>query len=372
MSSMKIQLRKPFFPQNSIKKIQIEIGKTIKSGRLTLGKNLELFERDFAKYLGVRFACGVSSGTAGLHLALLALDIKSGDEVIVPAKTFISTANAAVYCNARPVFCDVDEDSFQIDPDKMRKLITCRTKAVIPVHLGGNVCEMDEILEIANKHDIDVVEDAAHAHGSTYNGKKAGTFGKIGVFSLYPDKIMASSDGGIVVSNNSSLYEKIARLRNVGRRNLGKYDFTEIGYNYRMNEIQAILAREQLRLLPNMIKKRREIAARYNLEFHNIEKLRIQRIMPNVRSSYYAYILRLTKGSLDRFKIQLEKKGIETSPMFISLHKTKPYQKMGKMYTHSYPISEMLDKQTFTIPLHPKLSNKQVDYVVRTIKEILA
>ena len=368
---IQIQLRKPFFPQSSILKIQKKIAKAIKNGRLTLGSNLEEFEKDFAKYLGVKYACGVSSGTAGLHLSLLSLDIKNGDEVIVPTKTFISTANAAVYCNAKPIFCDVDEHTFQIDTKKLEKLITKKTKAIIPVHLGGNVCDMDEILDLAKKHNIDIIEDAAHAHGSTYNGKKTGTFGTMGIFSLYPDKIMASSDGGIMVTNNNSIYEKIMLLRNVGRKNLGKYDFSEIGYNYRMNEIQAILAIEQLQLLPYMIKRRREIASIYDSSLGNMKKIEIQKIHPNVKSSYYAYILRLTKGNLANFRGKLSVKKIETSPMFTSLHKMKLYQKMYGKAINTCPVSEMLDKQTFTIPLHPGMSNNQVNYVIKQIKNIL-
>ncbi|PJC50681.1 MAG: hypothetical protein CO032_03555, partial [Nitrosopumilales archaeon CG_4_9_14_0_2_um_filter_34_16] len=360
---IQVQLRKPFFPQKSILTIQKKIAKAIKNGRLTLGNNLEEFEKDFAKYLGVKYVCGVSSGTAGLHLSLLGLDIKSGDEVIVPSKTFISTANAAVYCNAKPIFCDVDEYTFQMDPKKLEKLITKKTKAVIPVHLGGNVCDMNEILEIGKKYNVSIIEDAAHAHGSTYNKKKAGTFGTMGVFSLYPDKIMASSDGGIMVTNSNSLYEKIMLLRNVGRKNLGKYDFSAIGYNYRMNEIQAILAIEQLRLLPDMIKRRREIAFAYDSAFKNMKKLEIQKIYPNIKSSYYAYILRLTKGNLGNFRKKLSEKKIETSPMFTSLHKMKIYQKMYGKIINTCPVSEMLDTQTFTIPLHPGMSNGQVNYV---------
>jgi len=368
---IQIQLRKPFFPQRSILTIQKKIAKAIKNGRLTLGSNLEEFEKDFAKYLGVKYACGVSSGTAGLHLSLLGLDVKSGDEIIVPSKTFISTANAAVYCNAKPIFCDVDEYTFQMDPKKLEKLITKKTKAVIPVHLGGNVCDMSKILDIAKKYNVAIIEDAAHAHGSTYNEKKAGTFGMMGVFSLYPDKIMASSDGGIMVTNNNSLYEKIMLLRNVGRKNLGKYDFSAIGYNYRMNEIQAILAIEQLHLLPDMIKRRREIAFAYDSAFKNMKKLEIQKIYPNVKSSYYAYILRLTKGNLDNFRKKLSEKKIETSPMFTSLHKMKIYQKMYGKTINTCLVSEMLDTQTFTIPLHPGMSNGQVNYVIRQIKNIL-
>lgn len=366
---MKIQLRKPFFPHKSILKIEREITESLENGRLTLGKHLKSFESEFAKFQGMKYACAVSSGTAGLHLSLLSMGIGHGDEVIVPAKTFISTANAAIYCNAVPVFCDVDEDTYQMDPNKLKKLVTKKTKAVIPVHLGGNICQMEEILEIANSHNIDVVEDAAHAHGSTLNGKKAGSFGSLSVFSFYPDKIMASSDGGIVVTNDRNMYEKITLLRNVGRKSLGKYDFSIIGYNYRMNEIQAILANEQLRLLPRMLKKRRQIAAIYDSELEKLNMLKAQKIIPNVKSSYYAYIMRLIKGNLNIFRKNLSKDGIETSPMFTSLHNTKPYIDLFGKRRGLCPISEKLDKETFTIPLHPGMSDKEMCYVIKSIKK---
>jgi len=254
---MKIQVRKPFFPDSSILKIQKNINESLKIGRLALGKNVLEMEKRFAKYLKIKYVVAVSSATAGLHLSLLSSNIKQGDEVIVPPKTFISTANAAIYCNAKPIFCDVDEDSFNLDPKKLQKLITKKTRAIIPVHIGGNICHMDEILEIATKNNLTVIEDAAHAHGATLQKKKAGTFGDLGVFSFYPDKVMASADGGIIVTNNKSHYDQIQLLRNIGRKKMGEYDFTEIGYNYRMNEIQAVIASEQLLQLPKMLKRRR-------------------------------------------------------------------------------------------------------------------
>ena len=201
---MKIQVRKPFFPHSSILKIQKNINQSLKIGRLSLGKNVSEMEKRFAKYLKIKYAVAVSSATAGLHISLLSSNIKQSDEVIVPPKTFISTANAVIYCNAKPIFCDVDEDSFNLDPKKLQKLITKKTRAIIPVHIGGNICHMDEILEIATKNNLAVIEDAAHAHGATLQKKKAGTFGDLGVFSFYPDKVMASSDGGIIVTNNKS------------------------------------------------------------------------------------------------------------------------------------------------------------------------
>ncbi len=367
---MKVQLRKPFFPKRSIIKIEKKIRKILEDGRLTLGNNVRLFESNFAKFQGMKYSIGVSSATAGLHLSLLSINIKKGDEVIVPSKTFISTANAALYCNAMPIFCDVDEETFQLEPSKLKKLISKKTRAIIPVHLGGNICHMDEIVKIAEKYNIKVIEDASHAHGSIFNGKKAGSLGNLGVFSFYPDKIMASGDGGIVVTNNKDLYEKIILLRNVGRNTLGKYDFSVIGYNYRMNEIQAVIVNEQLYQLPQMLKKRRKIASIYDFEFENIQNLKKQKIFPHIKSSYYAYIMRLRKGNLKILRKELSKKGIETSPMFISIYNSRPYIKLFGKRRGLCPISEKLDNQTFTIPLHVGLLDEEVDYVVKNIKKI--
>ena len=364
-----IRLRKPFFPEKSINKIQKDFVKTIKTGKLTLGENLKSFEKDFAKFVGVKFACGVSSATAGLHISLLSLGIGKGDEVIVPSKTFISTANSALYCNAKPIFCDVQEDTFQLDPVKLKKLITKKTKAIIPVHLGGNMCQMNEISDITKSHNISIVEDAAHAHGATYYGKKAGSFGLTGVFSFYPDKIMSSADGGIITTNNSEVYEKILRLRNVGRKDLGKYDYEIIGYNYRMNEIQAILLKEQLKLLPKMLKRRREIAKMYDDELKGVRNIIAQKIYPHIKSSYYAYIVRSTKGNLNKHRNELSVNGIETSPMFTTIYNMKAYRNLFGNCNNFCPISEKLDKQTFTIPLHPKLTNKEVGFVITNIKK---
>jgi len=298
---------------------------------------------------------------------LLSLGIKQNDEVIIPSKTFISTANAAIYCNAKPIFCDVREDTFQIDPNHVKKLITKKTKAIIPVHIAGNICDMNELLEISNQYNIPIVEDAAHAHGATYYRKKAGSFGRIGVFSFYPDKVMTSADGGIIVTNDSEIYEKTFEFRNVGRKYLGKYDYNVIGYNYRMNELQAILLNEQLKLLSSMLKRRREIAKIYDEQL-NIKNLVRQKIQKFVKSSYYAYVLRLTKGDLGRLRMKLSKKGIETSPMFTSVYKIKAYRDiLGDIPACS--VTEKLDDQTFTIPLHPGLTDNEINIVINEIKK---
>lgn len=367
---MKIQLRKPFFPEESINNIQIKIKQILESGQLTLGKNVKELENRFSKFIGSRYSVAVSSATAGLHISLLGLGIKSY-EVIVPAKTFISTANAAVYCNSKPVFCDVDEFTFQMDHTKISTLLTKKTKVIIPVHLAGNVSPMEEISDIAKRNNLEIVEDAAHAPGSTLNGKKAGTFGSTGVFSFYPDKVIASSDGGIVSTDNKKLYEQLLLFRNVGRKKIGEYDFTEIGYNYRMNEIQAVLALEQLRLYPDIIKKRKKIAKIYDEELSSLNNLKIQKIHQNVNSVYYAYVVRLVHGNLNLLRRKLELRGIETSPMFFTLYNTSAYKKLYGKEVNQCPISEKLDSQTFTIPLHPSMTENQIFYVIKMIKNLV-
>jgi len=229
----------------------------------------------------------------------------------------------------------------------------------------------NEILELADKNNIIVVEDAAHAHGATLNGKKAGSFGDLGVFSFYPDKVIASADGGIIVTDNKNYCEKILSLRNLGRKYLGNYDFSMIGYNYRMNEIQAILALEQLSQLPLMLKKRRRIASIYDSKLGGLENLQIPSIPLDAECSYYAYIVRLTKGSLNKFRGKLSALGIETSPMFRTLYKTKLYENLFGKHKGLCPVSERLDRETFTIPLHPGMANKEVEYVARCIKKLV-
>ena len=230
--------------------------------------------------------------------------------------------------------------------------------------------QLKEILEISERHSIPVIEDCAHAHGSTLNNKRAGSFSNLGVFSFYPDKIMASSDGGIIVTNNRSYYEKLLLFRNVGRKKLGQDVFSEIGYNYRMNEIQAILALEQLRILPNMVKRRRTMASIYDSEFKGLKYLQIPKIPSNVKSSYYAYVMRLTRGDLSKFLQRLALRGIETSLIFISVYRHKAYENLFGKRIGLCPVSEKLDKETFTIPLHPGLFNNEINYVIKEIKKL--
>lgn len=359
----RVQLRKPYFPSESIDRILDNVRASLESGILTLGPHTRRFEENFARYLGCSRVLGVTSATAGLHIALLALGIASG-EVIVPSKTFVSTANAPIYCGAKPVFCDIDPSTYNMDTNYLKQAITEKTKAIIVVHIAGHPCEMDEIMELAQSRAIPVIEDAAHAHGAEYKNRKCGTIGDIGVFSFYPDKILSSSDGGAVVTNDEKVAEKVHLLRNIGRPALGQYDVLEIGYNYRMNEMQAILANEQLSLLPFMLEKRRTLAERYNRNLKDIDGMIVPYSKPYVRHSYYAYVIRVLGIERIIFKNILLEKGVESSPMFDPVYLSTRYLNMYEEYKAGLnPVSEQVSKETISIPLHPALGESDVDYV---------
>lgn len=359
----KVQLRKPYFPSESIGRILDNVKASLESGILTLGPHTRRFEENFAKYLGCSKVLGVTSATAGLHVALLALGITSG-EVIVPSKTFVSTANAPIYCGAKPVFCDADPSTYNMDINYLKRVITEKTKAIIVVHVAGHPCEMTEIMELARSRSIPVVEDAAHAHGAEYKNRKCGTIGDIGVFSFYPDKILSSSDGGAIVTDDDKIAEKVHLLRNIGRPALGQYDVLEIGYNYRMNEMQAILANEQLSLLPFMLEKRRSLAERYNKNLKEVDGIVIPYSKPYVRHSYYAYVIRVLGIERMTFRNTLLEKGVESSPMFDPVYLSTRYLNMYEEYKIGLnPVSEQISKETISIPLHPALSEDDIDYV---------
>jgi perosamine synthetase len=330
------------------------------------------FEKSFSTKLGIHHALGVSSATAGLHMAMLALDIKDGDEVILPAKTFVSTANAIVFCRGRPVFCDVDEKTMNMDPVSLKKKITSKTKAVIPVHVAGQPCNMDEIVEICGSNAIHIVEDSAHAPYALYKGRPAGTFGVIGVYSFYPDKVIASCDGGMVVSNDRTVAEKLHLLRNVGRRALGDPEVHMLGYNYRMNEFQAALALEQLNILNDILEKRRFLASYYDELLSNMRTVEIPFLAPNRDHDYYAYIIRLLNTEGQSFQFELSKQGIETSIMFEPVYLHDPYIKLYGDQRGSCPVAERMTYERISIPLHPQLKSSDLDYVVDVIRKTTA
>ena len=306
-----IKLAKPYILERAIDKAT----EVIRSGNLVQGKYVEEFENALCNYLNVKNAVVVSSGTAALHLALLVLDIKKGDEVIVPAFTFPATANVVEIVGAKPIFVDINLSDFCIDTSKIEEKITSRTKAIIPVHEFGQAAKMDDIMNIARKYNLKIVEDAACALGAEFENKKVGTFGELGCFSFHPRKAITTGEGGVIVTNNDKLAEKLKILRNHGiSYKDGKVDFIAAGLNYRMTDFQAALGLIQLAEIDNIIEQRIRIANLYDDKLSSNNKIKIPFKYKNRKAIYQTYhIIISDKINRDKLIKKLKENGIETN-----------------------------------------------------------
>jgi len=353
----------------SIKKeIDEKIKEVIESTRFILGPNVEAFEKEFANYCGVKHAVGVSSGTDALVLSLKTLGIGSGDEVISVPNTFTSTIDSIYHHNAKPVLVDIDQETYNIDPSKIEEKITNKTKAILLVHLYGQPCDMDPILEIAKEHDLIVIEDACQAHGAEYKGKKTGSFGDVTCFSFYPSKnIGAYGDGGIVVTNNEEIVKKIRMFRNYGQKI--KYHHTLIGFNFRLDEIQAAVLRVKLKYLDEWIEKRRENARKYNELLKNISEVTTPFEKKSRKHVYYVYVVRCQNR--DELIKHLGIKGISTGIHYpVPIHLQESYKFLG-LKRGSFPITEKCSDEILSLPMFPELTEEEIEYVVENIKEFI-
>jgi dTDP-4-amino-4,6-dideoxygalactose transaminase len=352
----------------SIKKeIDSAIKNIILQSAFIHGEELELFEKEFAKFCRVKYGVGVASGSVALDLALMALGVGPGDEVILPSHTFIATAEAVSHVGAKPVFVDIDEKTYNINPSLIEKAITKKTKAIIPVHLYGQPAEMEQILKIAKKYKIKVLEDAAQAHGAEYKGKKVGSFGEAAIFSFFPAKVLGCyGDAGMVVTNNQKIAERILLLRDHGRTE--KYVHKILGYGLRMDNLQAAILRVKLRYIDKWIRKRRQIVKLYN-------KLLVGSpiITPYesnyVKSVYYVYTIRIKNR--DKIQEELKKAGIGTGIYYpIPLHLQPAYKHLGYK-KGDLPVTEKVCQEILSLPLYPELKKSELGRIVREIKKIL-
>ena len=350
------------------KEIDKEINKVLNSGQFILGSFVEKFEKEFANYCGVKFALGVNSGTDALILALKALGLKSGDEVILPANTFVATAEAVVHSGLKPVLVDIDTLTYNINPLAIEKKINSKTKVIIPVHLYGQMAEMEEILKIAKKYKLYVIEDAAQAHGAEYKGKKAGTLGDIGCFSFYPAKNLgAFGDGGAIITNNEKLYLTIKKLRDHG--SIKKYHHEFVGYNSRLDAIQAAILSVKLRYLDKWNKMRRERALFYNELLSGIKEISTPYSLPEVKHVYHLYVIKLkNKQTRNQLKKYLESKGIGVGIHYpIPIHLTKAFKFLGYK-KGDFPATEDCANRILSLPIFPELKVKEVKFIVEEIK----
>ena len=385
---IKMKIRDKFLPlaNPTIEEDEIkEVVDVLRSGWLTTGPKVAEFEENMQKYLGCKKAVGLSSCTGGLHIALAALGIKKGDEVIVPTYTFAASAHVVAWLGAKPVLVDVEKDTFNIDPKKIEDAITDKTKAIIPIHFAGHSCDIDKIMAIAKKHNLHVIEDAAHAIGTDYKGKKIGNFGNVTAFSFYATKTITTAEGGMLVTNDEELGKKLKRYSYFGvdkdtfNRYADKgnwyYEIIELGYKYNMDNIQGALGVEQLKKLESFIEKRRKLANLYTGLLKGVPGIITPEEKEYTRHSYHLYPILLDIDCLNisrgEFIDKLKEYKIGSSVHFIPLHLHSHYQKTYGYKKGDFPTAEYLFEREISLPLYPEMSEEDVRYVAEAIKEIV-
>jgi perosamine synthetase len=357
----------------------------LRSNWLTTGPKVDEFEQVFAETVGAREAVAVSSGTAALHAAMYAIGIKPGDEVIVPAMTFVATANCVVYQGGVPVFTDVDPDTLLLDPIQVETKITPRTKAIIAVDYAGQPCDYDALWAIANKYGLMLVADACHALGGTYKGRPVGSLAHLTVFSFHPVKHITTGEGGMVTTNDSQLAQRMRIFRNHGittdhrqREQQGSwfYEMVDLGYNYRITDIQCALGLSQLRKLPAWVKRRQEIAQRYHAAFAEIPAVRPLGVRPEVSHAYHLYVVRLDLTRLRATRAQifaaLRAEGIGVNVHYIPVHLHPFYRKRFGTGPGLCPVAEAAYNEIISLPIFPSMTNEDINDVVQAIRKVIA
>jgi perosamine synthetase len=339
----------------------------LRSGILSIGPKVEEFEANFAKKIGRKYACAVSSGTAGLHLSMLASGIGSGDEVITTPFSFISSANCILYVGAKPVFVDIDPHTYNIDPKRIEEKITKKTKAILVVHIFGQSADMDAITKIAKKHKLKIIEDACESIGAEHNNKKVGTFGESAVFGFYPNKQITTGEGGIVVTNSKKVYDVCVSLRNQGRtQDMQWLDHKYLGYNYRMDEMSAALGLSQLKKLDSMTAKRRKIAGWYHKHLSKYSDIiQLPTTAPKNTHTWFVYVVKLLSKNIKRDAVikRLNTKNIATKPYIPSIHLFDFYAKQFSYHKGDYPISEDTSSRSLALPFYLGLKEKDIVFI---------
>jgi dTDP-4-amino-4,6-dideoxygalactose transaminase len=371
----------PFIGEEEI----AEVADSLRSGWVTTGPKVKRFEQEFATYVGVKHAIAVNSCTAALHTSLAALGVGPGDEVIVPTLTFCATANVVVHLGATPVIVDVDEN-FHISFEAVRRAISPRTKAIVPVHYGGQACSLREILALADAHGIPVVEDAAHAAGADYDGRKIGSHGRTVCFSFYAIKNMTTGEGGMITTNDDDLAARMRLLSSHGMsRDAWKryteagswyYEVLEPGYKYNMTDVQAALGIHQLRRLNGFICRRQEIAAMYDEAFSDLPEVLLPPRLPGRNHTFHLYPIRLNAGLLQlnrsEFIDELRARNIGTSVHFIPLHRHPFYRERYGYQPEQFPVCEEIYQGLLSLPLYPKMTDRDATDVIEAIRDIVA
>jgi perosamine synthetase len=360
-----IRLAKPYLGKEEM----AEISSVVENGYLSQGPKIAEFEKALADYLALKHAIAVGSGTAALHLTVLALGLNQNDEVIVPDFSFPATANAVALAGATPVLCDVQLTTFNIDPDEVIRLITPSTKAIMPVHQFGLAADMDAIVRIAKERGLIIIEDAACALGAEYRGQKCGTFGAASCFSFHPRKVITTGEGGVVVTNDDAIAGRVRSLRNHG--NLDG-DFPLLGYNYRISDINAAVGVAQMRRLPTLIEKRRELAGLYDQGLSSVPGLIVPKYPEDAVHTYQSYVVRLKdKFARDRIRKALYEKGIEAGIGTYAIHQSHYYKQVFGIKGDRLLRSASAYEQTLALPLYPEMTSDDVEHVCANLRALL-
>ncbi|MDP8211900.1 MAG: DegT/DnrJ/EryC1/StrS family aminotransferase [Candidatus Zapsychrus exili] len=360
-----------FSEQYKMIKDEIDVGlkEVFESGAFILGPQEKAFEADFSAYCDSKYGIGVNSGTDALYLALGALGVQPGDEVILPSFTFIATALCISYTGAKPVFVEVEDTTYNIDPNKLEALITDKTKVIMPVHLYGQCANMDEIVQIAKKYNIAVVEDAAQAHGAIYKGKKIGSLGDVACFSFYPTKSLgAFGDGGMVITSNEEIDKKVRMLRDYGRE--GRYDHKVKGFNSRLDTVQAVVLSAKLKRLDEFNRMRNEAAQYYFKMLEGVDGIVVPKIAEDRTHVFQTFGIRVLENR-DAVLDKMKEKGVGVLIHYpIPVHLQEAYKDAGYK-EGDLPVTEQIANQVLSLPMFPHITKEQIDYVCDLLKKCL-
>ncbi len=365
-----IPLSKPHLTRKDIRGV-IDV---LKSGQLGMGTRTQEFEQRFAERIGTKHAIAVNSGTSGLHLALRAVGITEGDEVIITPFSFVASANCILFEKARPLFVDVAEDSFNLNPSLVESAITQKTKAILPVHIFGQGCDMSTLMELAQRHKLRVIEDACEAIGASHQGKNVGTFGDAAVFAFYPNKQMTTGEGGIIVTNDDTIAEHCASMRNQGRGTDAQWlVHHRLGYNYRMTEMSASLGCTQLARLDSMLKKRARIVRAYHKKLRTVPGIILPKTIPENTHTWFVFPLRVADDiNRDAVITGLRVRGVASKAYFSPCIHLQPFYRQLGFKEGDFPVAEKLSKTTFILPLYNQMTENDISTVVDALTASLA